>query len=112
MYGISIYSTIALTLAAIVAALGAMQLAGPRFVIDAYSGWDYPKRVRVITGVLDIIATSMLAARSLPPASSSVPLVTHRDHNCAFALARSIPALSFQLGERLAANNSLTTRDM
>ena len=62
MYGISIYSTIALTLAVIVAVIGAMQLAGPRFVIDVYSGWDYPKRVRVIAGLLDIVAASMLAA--------------------------------------------------
>jgi hypothetical protein len=65
VYGISIYSTIALTLAAIVAVIGAMQLAGPRFVIDAYGGWDYPKRVRVVTGLLDIFAASMLAAPAL-----------------------------------------------
>jgi hypothetical protein len=65
VYGISVYSTIALTLAAIVAVIGAMQLAGPRFVIDAYGGWDYPKRVRVITGLLDVIAASMLAAPAL-----------------------------------------------
>ena len=65
MYGISIYSTVALTLAAIVAVIGAIQLAGPRFVIDAYSGWDYPTRVRVMTGLLDIIAASMVAAPAL-----------------------------------------------
>jgi hypothetical protein len=65
VHGISIYSTIAVTLAAIVAVIGAMQLAGPRFVIDAYSGWDYPKRVRVVTGLLDIFAASMLAAPAL-----------------------------------------------
>jgi hypothetical protein len=65
VYGVSIYSIIALTLAAIVAVIGAMQLAGPRFVIDAYSGWDYPKRVRVTTGVLDIIAASMLVVPTL-----------------------------------------------
>jgi hypothetical protein len=62
VYGISVYSTIALTLAAIVAVIGAMQLAGPRFVIDAYGGWDYPKRVRVITGLLDVIAASAAPA--------------------------------------------------
>jgi hypothetical protein len=65
VYGISIYSAIALTLAAIVAVIGVMQLAGPRFVIDAYRGWDYPKRVRVIAGLLDIVAASMLASPAL-----------------------------------------------
>ena len=65
MYGISIYSIIALVLAAIVAVIGATQLAGPRFVTAAYNGWDYPKRVRVITGLLDIIAAPMLAAPAI-----------------------------------------------
>jgi DoxX-like family len=62
VYGLSIYSMIALIIAAIVAVIGATQLAGPRFVIAAYNGWDYPKRVRVITGLLDVVAAAMLAA--------------------------------------------------
>lgn len=62
MYGISIYSIIALSLAAIIAVIGATQLAGPRFVIAAYNGWDYSQRVRVITGLLDVIAAAMLVA--------------------------------------------------
>ena len=61
MYGISIYSAVALWLAVIFGLIGTVQLIGPRFVHEAYRRWDYGRRVRLITGVLDVAAAIMLA---------------------------------------------------
>ena len=65
MYGVSIYSIIALSLAVVFGLIGALQLAGPGFARDAYRRWDYPQRVRLVTGVLDIAAAVMLAVPAL-----------------------------------------------
>ena len=61
MYDDSIYSAVALSLAIILALIGAVQLAGPRFVRETYRRWGYGQHVRSLTGVLDIIAAIMLA---------------------------------------------------
>lgn len=61
MYANSIYSLVALLLTMVFAVIGAVQLIGPRFVREAYKGWDYGPRVRIITGVLDVVAAIMLA---------------------------------------------------
>jgi hypothetical protein len=58
---VSTYSIVALWLAVIFALIGAVQLAGPNFVRDAYRHWDYPQRIRLVTGVLDVVAAIMLA---------------------------------------------------
>jgi hypothetical protein len=65
MYGDSIYSLVALLLAMTFGLIGAVQLAGPRFVREAYKRWDYGPRVRTVTGVLDIAAAIMLALPAL-----------------------------------------------
>ena len=51
---------VCLSLAALFAVIGVVQLSGPRFLRDAYARWDYSQAVRVVTGVLDIVAASML----------------------------------------------------
>jgi len=65
VYGVSIYSIVALWLAVVFGLIGAVQLIGPGFVREAYRGWDYPQRVRLVTGVLDIVAAIMLASLAL-----------------------------------------------
>jgi len=61
VYDVSTYSIFVLWLSAIFVLIGAVQLIGPRFVRDAYRHWDYPKSVRLVTGVLDVVAAIMLA---------------------------------------------------
>jgi hypothetical protein len=61
MYVDSIYSLVAVLLTAAFALIGAIQLIGPRFVRAAYKRWDYGPRVRIVTGVLDVVAAIMLA---------------------------------------------------
>ena len=65
MYDSSIYAVIAVSLAVVFGLIGAIQLIGPRFARDAYKGWDYPQRLRLLTGVLDIAAAIMLALPAL-----------------------------------------------
>ena len=54
-----------LLLAMLFAAIGVVQLSGPRFVRDVYARWDYSQAVRIITGVLDIVAAAMLISADL-----------------------------------------------
>ena len=65
MYSVSIYSFVALSVAALFGLIGTVQLAGPQFVRDAYRRWDYPQRLRLVTGALDIVAAVMLVLPSL-----------------------------------------------
>ena len=51
---------VCLLLAALFAVIGVVQLLGPRFLRNAYARWDYSQAVRVVTGVLDIVAAAML----------------------------------------------------
>jgi hypothetical protein len=50
-----------LLLAGLFAVIGLIQLAGPRFLREAYARWEYSQAVRVITGLLDLVAAAMLA---------------------------------------------------
>jgi branched-subunit amino acid ABC-type transport system permease component len=61
----SIYAVIAVSLAVIFGAIGAIQLIGPKFARTAYRRWDYSQRVRLLTGILDIAAAFMLALPAL-----------------------------------------------
>jgi DoxX-like family len=61
----SIYDVIAISLAVVFGIIGAVQLIGPRFVRNAYRRWDYPQRLRLLTGGIDIIAAFMLALPAL-----------------------------------------------
>ena len=65
MYDVSAYSIIAFSLALAFGLIGAVQLAGPRFVRDAYARWDYAQNLRGVTGALDIAAAIMLAAPAM-----------------------------------------------
>lgn len=65
MSDISIYDLIALWLSVIFSAIGLVQLIGPRFVREAYRGWGYGRSVRLVTGVLDIVAAIMLGLPAL-----------------------------------------------
>ena len=55
----------AFSLAALFGAIGGVQLAGPRFVRDAYRNWDYSQCLRVVMGLLDVATAIMLAEASL-----------------------------------------------
>ena len=57
----SIYSIVALALAVVFGVIGVVQLIAPPFVKAAYKAWDFPERVRLVTGVLDIAAALLLA---------------------------------------------------
>ena len=61
----SIYAVIATALAIVFGLIGIVQLVGPTFVRDAYKRWDYPQRVRLLTGAFDIAAAVMLALPAL-----------------------------------------------
>jgi hypothetical protein len=61
MYVDSIYSLVALVLTMAFGLIGAVQLVGPWFVREAYKRWDYGPRVRIVTGLLDVMAAIMLA---------------------------------------------------
>ena len=55
----------ALLLPGLLVVIGAVQLAGPRFLRDAYRDWDYPQHLRLLTAFLDIAAAAMLTLPSL-----------------------------------------------
>ena len=65
MYGVSVYSQVALSLTIVLGLIGAIQLIGPQFVREAYRSWDYGPRVRIVTGLLDITAAIMIALPAL-----------------------------------------------
>lgn len=52
---------VCLSLAALFAAIGAVQLIGPRFLREAYARWGYAQGLRIFTGILDIATAVMLA---------------------------------------------------
>src|SRR5262249_37641074 len=84
-----------LSLACVFAVIGLIQLAGPRFLREAYMRWEYSQVVRVITGPLDLAAAALLAAPALRvwgiawgavlPFGAVVPLPNHRHYAAAGA---------------------------
>jgi hypothetical protein len=97
---------LALSLAALFAFIGVVQLAGPRFLRDAYRRWDYSQRLRIATGVLDLAAAIMLTDAALLGwgialgavliFGAVVTLLNHRHYACAalatIMMATLIPA--------------------
>lgn len=95
-----------LLLAMLFAGIGVVQLSGPRFVRDVYARWDYSQAVRIITGVLDIVAAAMLISGDLRgwgialgaflTFGSVVTLLNHRHYAAAGAaiamMAAFVPA--------------------
>jgi len=94
---------VALSLAALFGAIGVVQLAGPRFLRDAYRHWDYSQRLRVVMGLSDIAAAVMLAESStrgwgialaaLLTFGSVVTLLNHRQYAQAAAVTLMMVAL-------------------
>jgi uncharacterized membrane protein len=62
---ISIYDLIALWLSVIFSVIGLVQLIGPHFVRETYRRWGYGRSVRLVTGVMDIVAAIMLGLPAL-----------------------------------------------
>ncbi len=61
MFGFSISILTIGTLVTTFALSGLVQLAGPRFVRDAYARWEYPSGYYRITGTLELLAATLLA---------------------------------------------------
>jgi hypothetical protein len=103
VYDMSASSIIAHALAGVFALIGAVQLVGPSFVRDAYDRWDYSQRVRLMTGLLDVLAALFLATDALRgwgialaavlTFGSVVIFLQHREYRCAFPAAALMAAL-------------------
>src|SRR5689334_12526435 len=61
MHMSSIFPVLATGLAGVFCTIGFIHLLGPRFLRDAFEKWNYGTRVRLATGVLEIMAAFMLA---------------------------------------------------
>jgi hypothetical protein len=61
MFGFSIAIATIRILVTTFALSGLVQLAGPRFVRDAYARWEYPRGYYRITGTLELLAATLLA---------------------------------------------------
>jgi hypothetical protein len=95
-----------MSLAALFGVIGVVQLAGPRFLRDAYRSWDYSQGVRIVTGLLDIATAVMLAdptrrgwgiaLGAILTFGSVVTLLNHRHYTWAAAaflmMAAFVPA--------------------
>jgi hypothetical protein len=60
MLGMSISDFVAWSLAVILALTGLVQLAGLRFVRQAYENWEYPRGIHRVAGSLEIVAAAFL----------------------------------------------------
>jgi uncharacterized membrane protein len=61
MHVSSTFSLLAAALAGVFCVIGFIHLLGPRFLREAFEKWNYGTRVRLVTGVLEIMAAVMLA---------------------------------------------------
>jgi hypothetical protein len=61
MSALSIQLLIIRPLVATFALFGLVQLTGPRFVREAYARWEYPRGYYYITGLLELLAATLLA---------------------------------------------------
>lgn len=88
-------TTMCLLLAALFAAIGLVQVTGPRFLRDAYERWGYWQGLRVFTGLLDVVTAAMLvdpdmrgwgiALGAVLTFGSVVTLLNHRHYAAAGA---------------------------
>jgi len=94
---------VCVSLAALFGAIGAAQLAGPRFLRAAYERWDYSQYLRIVTGFLDLAVAVMLlnpnerewgiALGALLTFGSVVTLLNHRHYTAAAAAILMMMAL-------------------
>ena len=91
------------SLAALFGGIGAVQLAGPRFLRAAYERWDYSQYLRIVTGFLDLAVAVMLlnpnergwgiTLGALLTFGSVVTLLNHRHYTAAAAAILMMMAL-------------------
>ena len=96
-----IYDLITLWLSVIFSVIGLVQLIGPDFVRETYRRWGYGRSVRLVTGVLDIVAAVMLgfpalrvwgiALAAILSFGSIVVFLNHRQYR------QAIPAIGLML---------------
>jgi uncharacterized membrane protein len=106
MQEFSVISLLVASLAVVFWVIGFIHLLGPRFLRDAFEKWNYGKPVRLLTGVLDIIAALMLAhpelrgwgiaLAALITFGAVITLLSHEQYLCAIPsialMAALIPA--------------------
>jgi DoxX-like protein len=98
---ILIYDVIALWLSVIFSVIGLVQLIGPHFVRETYRRWGYGRNVRLVTGVLDIVAAIMLglpalrlwgiALAAILSFGSTIVFLNHRQYR------QAVPAIALML---------------
>ena len=101
MADILIYDVIALWLSVIFSVIGLVQLIGPHFVRETYRRWGYGRNVRLVTGVLDIVAAIMLglpalrlwgiALAAILSFGSTIVFLNHRQYR------QAVPAIGLML---------------
>ena len=103
----STFSVLAASLAVVFGMIGFIHLLGPRFLRDAFEKWNYGTLVRLVTGVLEIIAALMLAhpelrgwgiaLAALIMFGAVITLLKHEQYLCAVPsialMAALIPAI-------------------
>src|SRR5262245_11030044 len=99
----SLPTLVCTSLATLFAAIGMVQLTGPRFLRDAYEHWDYSQYLRIVTGFLDLAVAVMLvnphergwgiALGALLTFGSVVTLLNHRHYAAAGAAILMMVAL-------------------
>jgi uncharacterized membrane protein len=103
----STFSVLAASLAVVFGVIGFIHLLGPRFLRDAFEKWNYGTLVRLVTGVLEIVAALMLAhpelrgwgiaLAALIMFGAVITLLKHEQYLCAVPsialMAALIPAI-------------------
>ena len=103
----SSFSVLAASLAVVFWVIGITHLLGPRFLRDAFEKWNYGTRVRLVTGVLELMVALMLvhpelrgwgiALAALIMFGAVVTLLSHEQYLCAAPsmalMAALIPAI-------------------
>ena len=94
---------VCLSLAVLLGVIGVVQLAGPRFLRDAYARWGYTQGLRIATGLLDLGAAMMLVEPDLRmwgvslvavlTFGSVITLLNHRHYLAAAAAVLMMVAL-------------------
>jgi|SRR6185295_1529011 len=94
----------ALLLPGLLVVIGAVQIAGPRFLRHVYRNWNYPQHLRLLTGFLDIAAAAMLTQPSLLGwgimlcailcFGAVVTMLNHSQYRCAMLAALMMAALA------------------
>jgi uncharacterized membrane protein len=95
------FSVLAAALAAVFWVIGVVHLLGPRFLRDAFEKWSYGTLVRLVTGILEVMAALMLAhpelrgwgiaLAALIMFGAVITLLNHQQYLCA------VPSIALML---------------